>query len=91
MTSIAGPKAVIREMDELIAALRAVQPGTSPHEPHLSALLDRQTELIAVMQDSSRLVGATDEELRKINDRYTLLSEALGDVVADGFWREPEQ
>lgn len=90
MTSIAGPKAVIREMDDLIAELRAVQPGTPTNEPHLSSLLDRQTELIAVIQDSSRLAGAGDDELRKITDRYTLLSEALVDIVADGFWREPE-
>ena len=90
MASIAGPKAVIREMNELIAALRAVQPGTSVHEPHVASLLDRQTALIEVMQDSSRLPGATDEEFRKINDRFTLLSEALGDIVAERFWRQPE-
>ena len=69
MTSIAGAKAVTCEMDDLIAALRAAQPGTPTNEPHLWSLLDRQTELIAIIRDSSRPAGPSDEELHKITDR----------------------
>lgn len=87
MTSIAAPRAVLRELDDLIAAFRAVQPGTPRDEPHLSELLDRQSELGNAVQDSSRCLHATEEEMRQISYRYFLLMEALQDIRAGGFWR----
>jgi hypothetical protein len=81
----------LRELDEIIAALRAIDPGTPASDPTLAAVLDRHAEISQVMGDSlPRLASASDSEIEQISDRLALVGEAITDIAAGGFWRTPD-